>query len=162
MVFKILITFICFNITQAKASRWSKKAFKRRACWLYIYIYVLQSVSTKKKKKKRNNDEEICVSCSSFVQNFGLKTHTYVEALKYVYIYIYIYETRQCSCTLIHVQSWPKWWLISPYRCIICVCLKRVESFPRIIFIMNEREGQNTKERNRNEKDMSEENDLCQ
>lgn len=58
-------------------------------CLLIVYIYICPPICKhKKKEKKRNNDEEICVSCSSFVQNFGLKTHTYVEALKYVYIYI--------------------------------------------------------------------------
>ncbi len=84
----------------------------------------------KKRQKKRNKKEKVCVSCSPIRQNFTFKIDTYVRTQICICICI---SARRVIASYIptHSQWWSECWLISTHRCVVCVCLKGVESFSR-------------------------------
>ncbi len=66
------------------------------------------------------------------------------------------------SYKLTHLQLWSECWLISSHRCVVYVCVfKKSGIFLSPYFIINEQVRTQKKERKRNEKNISEENDLC-
>jgi hypothetical protein len=124
-----MITFICFNIIEVKKNDQMEKENLQHTCFMIVYVYVLGATSKKRQKKTQQKKEEICVSCNPILQNFTFKIDTYVCTQICICI-----SVRRVIASYIptYSQWWSECWLISTHRCVVCVCLKGVESFSRL------------------------------
>jgi len=129
---RIVITFICFYITEVKATRWRKKTFKVRGWWLYGYV--LQDISKKRQKKTQQRRQKFTSAAVLFRRTLVSKNND-----AYAHKYIYMNGMRHCFLyTNIFTIMTGMLAYQRVYMCCICV-FKKSGIFPSSYFIMSER-----------------------
>jgi hypothetical protein len=125
------------------------------------YFIVVSVCSLSYQKRNRNKKDEKCVSCNLILKNFVLKINSYAHTQMYIYTYKWdaslhlihqhIYNTGQNVSLSAHIDV---------LCACVCICVWNEWNLS-FVLLYHEWEGQNTKERKRNEMNISEENNLC-